>query len=534
LSPERREPQPSDHLSTHELLEDLGGRSARSGVLRVGAQGLQVSILIASGMVLARLLTPGAFGVFAMVLTLVGFVESFRDFGLPFAAVHREDLAEHEVGALFWLSLKLSVWTTVFVVIMAPVLSIFYREERLLAVTLVMAVGVLALGLSTVHEGLLIRQMRFGALTTIEVIALLVGVVAALSAAAFGAGYWALVIQYVVRGVVKSAATWMACAWRPPRRAGSAGTAAIRPLIRYGRELTVSRVIQYFGYNMDRILAGYAFGAGSLGLYDNAFRWSRYPVRQLFGPLRNVAVSGLTRVRDDRERYRNAFRRGTLPIYTLVMPVLAFMVVEAPGVILVLLGDQWLDAVPLFRVLAASAFAASIQLSTSWVYLSEGRTARQLRWVIIQALVMITAVAIGVGWGILGVAVAFATGVWLLVTPGVAFCARGSQLRARDFLAVTWRPALASIVAGLLLFTLSPMLPAAAPPGVLEETAALRSLAVRLPVLVGIYAAIWWTLPGGRAASHQLWSLVAALRTDKARSGTGLADGTGDDPGSEA
>ena len=99
-------------------------------------------------------------------------------------------------------------------------------------------------------------------------------------------------------------------------------------------------VLNYIGFNMDRVLIGYLRGADAMGLYDNAFRWSRYPMRQVFPPLLNVAVAGLSRLRSAPAAYREAFAKGARAVYAFVLPILAFMVVEARDVILVLLGDQ--------------------------------------------------------------------------------------------------------------------------------------------------------------------------------------------------
>ncbi len=477
----------------------------------MAAQAVQVVLAIGGGATLARLLLPGDFGVFAMALTLIGFVMWFRDFGLPMAATQQETLDHGAASALFRMSIRLSVATTVFVIAMSPVVAAFYGESRLVGVIAVLSVATLVSGFSIVPEGLMIRRMRFGPLAAIEIGAGVASLMAGLTVAFLGGGYWALVAQQLALVSVKSVAICVACGWRPNTRVDPRGTESARDMLRYGRQLTFTRILQYFGHNTDRILVGYLYGRDVLGLYDNSFRWSRYPVRQVFGPLRNVIVSALSRLQRDTERYRAAFVRAGLPVYSASIPVLVYLVVDTPHIILAVLGDQWLDAIPLFRLLAASGIATTIRASTGWSYLSEGRTGRQLRWEMISAPLMIGIVVVGLRWGVSGVAAAFALGSWVLVVPGVWFCSVGSRLRFRDFFSAWWRPFAASVAAGLLLFGLSPETASGLEPGT-AELDALRLVAGRGAMYAAIYSLIWVALPGGPAKAGELRAIVLQLR----------------------
>ena len=274
------------------------------------------------------------------------------------ATVHQEDVSSRQVGALFWLNAKLNAAVTTLMICMAPPLAWFYDEARLVSITLVMAVGVFGMGLAAQHESLLRRQMRFGTLTLIEV-----GAAAGIAAALLGAGYWALVLQFLVTRLSSTAAAWIACDWRPrwgDRRREDAGL-ELQSLLSFGGYYTGFSVVAHLGRNLDRVLVGYLSGAAAMGLYDKAYRWSIFPVNQLYAPLMNVAISGLSRVRDNAERFRTYYRRGLLPVFAVSMPVLAFCMIEARPAIFVLLGDQWLAAV---RCSGCSAWPPSWKQST--------------------------------------------------------------------------------------------------------------------------------------------------------------------------
>lgn len=472
--------------------DDLKGWSAHSGFLRMAAQVVQIGLGLGAGTVLARLLTPGDFGLFAMVASLTAFIGSFRDFGLPMATVHQRSIDHRQMSALFWINVKLNLVLALLMVAMAPILSWFYDEARLTAMTLVMAVGIFGLGLSAQHESLLMRQMRFGTLTVIEISALAAGILVGIGAAALGAGYWALVLQFLASLLTKSAATWLACDWSPDvvGARSRASTLDTRAILSYGRQTTASRVVAHIGRNLDRVMVGYVGGPTVLGLYDKSYQWSIFPTTQVHGPLLGVAVASLSRVRHDPERYRAYCRMGLLPVFSLCLPALAFMIVEARAVILLLLGEQWSAAVPLFRLFCIAAFVGCMAVVTKWLYLSWGETKRQLQWSLIATPMMIVAVMAGSRWGAYGVAVGFTVATCLLAYPSVAFCLKTLPLSTADFFGILWRPAVASIASAAVLL--------ASPATLRFPENVVVALGLKLALFGVLYAVFWIGLPGGR------------------------------------
>jgi PST family polysaccharide transporter len=476
------------YIKTDQLNADLQKRSRNSGLVTVASQPIKVALGIGSTAILARILTPADFGLLAMVAPLLKIVDSLANLGLETATVQREKLDHQQASAVFWLSLKINALVLGLMVLMAPVLAQFYQRNELTKITIALAVGVLSLCLTFQHKSLLKRQMRFEAITAIEVGSLLVGAICAIAAAWFGLGYWALVLQIVVMQLTQSIASWFVCGWRPAKYVKSkAVDFNLRAMVSYGAHLTGFRFLTRIGMVIDRILVGYLSGAGTLGFYAVAYQWAYFPFEQIYHPLFDVAVSSFSRTQHDPQLYRAYCRRGLMPIFAFSMPLLAFCFVAARDLILVLLGNQWLPAVPLFQVLAIAVFVGSMYRVTKWFYVSTGQTHRQLRWGLIHTPVMICAVAIGAKWGAYGIAVGYTTGICLLTYPSVAFCLKTSPLSMRDFFCVVWRPAFASIVAAILLYLTQFVLP-------LNHS--FLSLLLKMIIFSVSYLLLWLTLGG--------------------------------------
>ncbi|MEO1181653.1 MAG: lipopolysaccharide biosynthesis protein [Cyanobacteria bacterium J06636_28] len=478
------------HFETKALQANLNQRSLRSGLITVASQPLKLAVGIGGTMVLARLLVPADFGLLAMVQPLLSIVDSLSNLGLETATVQRQEFNKEEASALFWLSLRINTLVIGGMMLSAPLLARFYNQPELTNIILCLAVGASSLCVSFQHQSLLKRQMQFEVITAIDLVALLISTVAAVAIAWLGWGYWALILQLTIFQVIKGGAAWLVCDWRPdPKIKASQYQKDLRSTLSYGLHLTGFRCISRVGMKIDRVLLGYFGGASMLGFYSMAYKWAYFPFWQIYFPLFDVAVSSFSRSLQDPARYRMYCRRGLLVIFAVCMPALACLFVTAREVTLVMLGEQWLDIVPMFRVLIVAVFVGSLYRVTKWIYVSSGKTQRQFRWSLIHTPVMIIAIAIGVQWGAYGVAVGYTTAMCLLSYPAVIYCLQDSPVTLGDFVGAVWRPAIAAILSASLLYLVQSIFPT------------IHFLILQLVILgliyVVFYVCLWLLLPGG-------------------------------------
>jgi PST family polysaccharide transporter len=466
-------------------------------------------------MILARLLAPEDFGLIAMVTALTGLIGQIRKAGLSTAIIQQREITRAQITTLFWISFGISIAATVVEVVLAPGIAWFYGEPRLLGIALALAAVGMFAGVSMQHRGLLRRQMRFGALSAIEILAAVLGLAAAIVAALLGAGYWALVYEQLAMAVVTTAGVWIACRWRPgrPRR-----NADVADMLSFGANLTGSNVFGYVARKLDDVLVGSFVGSASLGLYTRAYTLLDLPQGGTkTHPLTAISVSGLSRLQEHPERYRRFFRRALLPPVALGMPLVAFMFVAADELIFLFLGPQWDEAVPLFRLLAPAAFLGTFNVATRWAYLSCGRADRELRWSMFALVVQVIAMLIGIQWGVAGVAASVSVSALLLRYPSIWYCANVSLLESRDVLAAIWRPAVASLVAMVAAWMAAPKLPFQ------DQTVAILIL---LLAIYGVsYLLCWAILPGGTRSLREIASMLQELRTQRSGAEVSTTDG---------
>jgi O-antigen/teichoic acid export membrane protein len=456
--------------------------------------------------ILARMLTPDDFGLIAMGTVVIGFTSVFKDMGLSMATVQRPDVRHSQISTLFWLNVAISVAIAIVTAVAAPALAWFYKDPRVTAVTVALASTIVIGGLTIQHQALLRRQMRFGALAFVEVSSLVVGTLAAIASALAGIGYWSLVVFNVVREIAAVFAVWITCPWRPGRPVRSDD---VRSLVSFGAHLSGFNILSYAARNVEKMLIGWYWGAGPLGLYNNAYRILLLPIQQINTPLTSVAVPALSRIQTQHDRYRAYYKRGLLLTVTAGMPVVAFLFVTADKAVLAFLGPQWHEAVAIFRALGPAAFIGTFNVGTGWVFLSLGTTRRMFKWGLISSAITILGYFVGLPWGTIGVALSLSVSLVALRLPATLYCIRGTHLRLADTLSPLWRPTVSSIAAGALLYGVDTVFKPGVPVGL--------SLTFDFLIYAAFYALVWMGLPGGRRSILELVGIARELRLSRPR-----------------
>jgi len=446
---------------------------------------------------LGRLLTPGDFGLVAMVTALTAFVLLFRDSGLSTATIQQPHITQQQVNSLFWVNAGIGLLAMLGTMALAPAVAWFYKEPRLGAIVAVSSTGLFIGGLGVQHQALLSRRLRFKALAVADTASTLLAAAAAVVAALAGLRYWALVIMQITLLSSYALVCWIACSWRPsmPQLHPEA-----MPMLRFGKNLTGFSVLNYFARNLDNVLIGHVWGPVQLGFYAKAYQLLLLPLGQLNSPMQSVALPALSRLQHEPERYRAAYISAIRLLGLVTMAMTGYMLVTADWLIPFILGAQWRPAVGMYRWLAITGLLQPIANSTGWLFMSQGRGRDMFRWSIISTVLIVGSILGALPFGATAVAASYSLTTALVVSPLLFwFVTRRGPVRMGDFYGTLWLPGFATAVAAMGVHAFRLATPIFTPlPGI----AATGSLWILL--YLGTLACI----PSGRAALREIETLV--------------------------
>jgi len=478
-------------------MDNLKGRAVRGTAAVFVSQALHFGLNVAVAVILARLLSPEDFGVFAIAFAIIGFLEFAKYGGMVVPVIQSQTLSRDQLDTLFWFNTGVGMCVALCACLIAPAVGYLYEDSRLLPLIMVLALTFILGGLSTQHVALLRRTMRFARLAACEIAALAIGSAVGIFAALHGEKYWSLVYMSVTREAVLLALAVIATRWIPawPHR-----WANIAPLIRFGGVMMAFDVMGFLTFKLDNLIVAWFLGATALGFYDKAYQFLLMPATQITLPLSNVVHATLSRLQTEPDRFRSYLRRALLLATSLGMPLTAFLYGNAATIIEQLLGVRWLPSLPIFQALAPAAFVMTITACVGWISFALGRARRQLTWTAAATAATVCAFLVGVHWGAVGVAAAFSIARVGLLVPTLRYTCAGTSLKWSDLIATAARPAFASVAALLISALITSAFPASA-----------WTLPRNALIFGALYSAFWVLLPGGRILMRENLQLAASL-----------------------
>jgi O-antigen/teichoic acid export membrane protein len=410
---------------------------------------------LATTAILARLLAPSDFGLLGMALVITGIVDLIRDVGTAAAVIQKKELSQSCLSSVFWLNTALGFALTILLWILSPWASWFYREPALNPILSWLAPVLLISSLCLVHRSLLERELKFEALAMVEILATLAASTTGVGMALAGFGVWSLVSQSLTNAAVTTLLLWWTSDWKPAKRFQ---WEEIRSLAQFSLNLTGFNLCNFFARNADYLLIGRFLGARDLGYYTMAYRLMLYPLQNVSQVIGRVIFPVFSQLQEDEARFRRGYLTVAGSIALVSFPMMVGLMVTSDIVVPVVFGPEWEPVIPLITILALIGLVQSVGTTVGSIYQAKGRTDVMLRWGLFSGCLAVCAFVIGLRWGTLGVASAYAVVSLALAIPNFTIPFRLINLRLTELGAHLWRPLVCSLVMGGLLLLIRPIL----------------------------------------------------------------------------
>jgi O-antigen/teichoic acid export membrane protein len=461
----------------HDNSIPIGSRIRTGLAWKAGSQvTLQISRMVVA-LILARLLAPHEWGLAAMVLLFSSFVIVFTDSALGTALIQRRELNEEDRSTVFWTSAGIGLLLLGGGVALSGPLASFYGEPEVRPLFAVLSIGFFISTLGTTQSALLVREMQFRVLEVRQICATVIGAATGITIAVANFGAWAIVGQQIAEAVTSTILLWVLSPWRPSR---TFSFGSLRRLGGFAGNVFGENLLYQAGRNVSSLLIGRFLGAAALGTYSLATNVILVPFSRIAGPLQQVFFPAFSRMSDDRTRVADVWIRATRLVGSISIPSLVGLAIVAPDFVHVVLGERWKAATPVIQILAWVGLIQSLQTLSGEVLLALNRAGWLLRFTILWCAGSIGAFALGLHWGILGVAACYAVATALIEPLRTYITARALGISPWRFVGAFAGIAQATAVMAVALLAARPAL----------EAAGVAS-ALRLVLLVGLGGVVY-------------------------------------------
>ena len=316
--------------------------------------------------VMARLLQPADFGLVAIANVSLRFFQHFAQLGVQPAIIRKKTFDEGDARAALLVSLGIACLFFLLIFLSAPFFEYFFQMNGLTSIIRVLALNFIIGGFSAVSLGVMYRDTLFKSIAQMGVVSYIVGYgLFGLGAAFTGFGVWSLVIATLSQSLIS--AIWAYAATRH-----SVGFASLPEKKKYffsfGGKYSIIGFMIVLTSSLGQIVAGKLLGVASAGLFSRAQLLANLPVEQPVGILSRTLFPIISSLRDaDSQKQYDGLILSLLVVGIYTLSIAGGMMVAAPDIVRVLLGAQWLEAIPVLQILT---MAAALTFITSPVTIS--------------------------------------------------------------------------------------------------------------------------------------------------------------------
>lgn len=356
------------------------------------------------GLILARLLSPDAYGVIGMLTVFLCIVQVFIDCGFSQALIAKQDRTQTDFSTEFFFNIGIGLIGYCLLFISAPFIAEFYNMPLLTSVLRVVGLGVIINSLCVVQSAQFAIRLDFKTPAKLAVITNIFSGVVGIFFAYCGYGVWALVFQQIAGNFLNGILLWILAGWRPTLEFSRD---SFRYLWSYGSKILASSLIQQVYDNLYPLVIGKFFSARQLGLYSRAQGFATLPSSNISGILGNVSFPILSKINNDSLRLMRIYRQMIETAAFIIFPLMLGLFAIADPLVKVLLNQQWYDCIIILQLLCCALLWQPISAINLSILKVIGRTDIILKLEIIKRIAGIFSIVCSIPFGIIGMCIGY-------------------------------------------------------------------------------------------------------------------------------
>lgn len=401
---------------------------------------LERSIGLLSMIFLARLLMPADFGVVALATAIIAILEVFGAFSFDIALIQKPDADSSYYNTAWTFNVIIGASACLLVIALAQPTAAFYDEPRLRNLLYVLAFSPLAGSLENIGVVVYRKEMQFQKEFAFLLTKKLFAAVLTLILAVTLRNYWALAIGILFGRMAGTILSYAVNDYRPRltlhRR---------HELMGFSIWSFLNNIMRFMSNRFGDFIIAKTTNPAALGVYNMSLEIATLPTTELVSPINRAVFSA----------YSQMSPREMKTGYLLVLDMVALLTIPAAfGIaasastfVPLVLGKQWLDAIPVIEILAFFGLIQALQNNIGSVYYALGLPRTLTLYALAYNVILIPSLVVGsIYWGPIGAAMALLMSLTAITPFNMHNMSTKLDLSFGDFVRATWRPASAGII----------------------------------------------------------------------------------------
>ncbi|QRZ33792.1 lipopolysaccharide biosynthesis protein [Lactococcus lactis] len=367
---------------------------------RVGAQGIQFVVTI----ILGRLLLPRDFGIIALLTIFIAVANVFIQSGFSSALIQKKSTDNLDYSSVFYLSLFIAAIFYIILFLAAPIIATFYRNMNLIPILRVISLTLFPGAFNSIQVAYISKRLEFKKLFFGSFLAGIISGIIGISLAYLNFGVWALVYQQLISQISVCFILWFTVCWRPQL---IFSFHRIKELFNFGWNILLSGLLNTVYNNIQSLIIGRVYSPAILGLYNRGQSFPTLFVTNIDSSIQAVLLPTMAEYQNDKEKVKNIVRRAIMTSSFFIFPLMLGLAVVAKPLVLTLLTDKWLAAVPFIQIFCIGYAVWPMQTANLQAIISLGYTNIYLKLEIIKKIIGTFIIVISVFLGVYAISWGF-------------------------------------------------------------------------------------------------------------------------------
>lgn len=334
------------------MSEITNGKKIVSGMVwRFGEKIAAQSVSLIVSIVLARMLMPEDYGIVAIVNIFIAIAEIFVTSGLGTSLIQKKDATQTDFSTLFWCNIVLSLALYAIVFVASPMIAYFYGMPQLTPVLRVFAIRLPINAINSIQNAYVSRQMDFKKFFFATIIGTIISAGVGISMAYAGYGVWALVGQMLTNTVIDTIVLFIAIKWRPTFEFS---WDSAKPLISYGWKILVTDLIGTIFNQLNSFIIGKKYTSKDLAYYTQGRKFPDIINNNISATLCAVLFPAMS-LSTGIDEIKMIRRKCLKMLEYVLFPMMFGLFTVADKLILALLTEKWVFAIPYVRITCVAA-----------------------------------------------------------------------------------------------------------------------------------------------------------------------------------
>lgn len=310
-------------------------------------------ITFGMSILLARILMPEDFGIMAIGMILVNYVNTFTDFGFTNALIQKDRITKDHINSVFCINFTISCFLTVVCFFSAPFISKQFNSTDAEAVIKALSAIFILSSFSSIYEAILKRELKHKFLSTVLIVETTGKYIIGITLALLGFNYYALVISQIAGVLIKILIYIFGTRWIPRL---TYSHKHMKYIFNFGLWNFIRSQLYFINRYFLHITIAFYLNPASLGFFDKAYEMSRRPSGIFGKKINGVLLSGFSRLQEDDKGLQNWFFNLLVIQVIFFLPMYTGLYLVSPYIITSLLGEKWALSIEPMKIMCITFF----------------------------------------------------------------------------------------------------------------------------------------------------------------------------------